>query len=96
MKTIKPFGEFLNEAVKSKAIDVETEQKNQSTILDSIKVARNKMSKIDADQTKKLFQKTQAKALLTQTIAKLTMSLAQSMNKEYMALQGLAKEQSKQ
>ena len=96
MNTIKPFGEFLNEATKSKAVDVETEQKNQSTILDSIKLAKDKMAKIDADQTKKLFQKTQSKAVLTQTIAKLTMSLAQSMNKEYQALLGLAKEQSTQ
>lgn len=96
MKTIIPFESYLNEAVQSKAIDVETEQKNQTKFLDLIKIARNKMAKIDAMTDKKQFEKTMMKSQLTQTIAKLTSSIATSMNKEAQALQALSKEQSTQ
>jgi len=101
MNNIKPFNEFfepvhesVNEAVQSKAIDVENEQKKQSQYLDQIKIARSKMSKIDATN-KKLFQKTQEKSALLTTIAKLTSMQAASMQKEAQAMQALSKEQSK-
>ena len=97
MNHIKIFEDYnedsLNEATK--AIDVEKEQQNQSKYMDQIKLAKSKMSKIDATN-KKQFEKTQEKAKLTQTIAKLTAMIANSLNKEAQALQALAKEQSKQ
>ncbi len=101
MKVIKPFDEFINEgqlseAVQTKAVDVENEQKLQSQIQDQIKIARFKMSKVDAMPNKKQFEKTMEKSRLTSTIAKLTAKMANSMNKEAQNLQALSKEQSKQ
>jgi hypothetical protein len=102
MKTIKPFSDFefmheneLFEAVQSKSIDVENEQKKQAQYQDQIKLARVKMSKIDAMTNKKQFEKTMMRSQLTATIAKLTANIANSMNKESQALQALSKEQSK-
>lgn len=102
MKNIRPFSDFesmhegeLFEAVQSKAVDVENEQKKQTQIQDQIKLARLKMSKIDATAGKKQFEKTMMRSQLTSTIAKLTATIANSMNKEAQALQALSKEQSK-
>jgi hypothetical protein len=103
MKNIKPFNQFIEplqegqvyEAVQSKGIDVENEQKKQTQLLDQIKVAKFKMSKIDAMTNKKQFEKTLEKSKLTGTISKLTIMMGQSMNKEAQALQALSKEQSK-
>ncbi len=94
MNNIKPFNHFfkLNEAVQSKAIDVENEQKKQSQFADQIKIARNKMDKIDATN-KKISQKTQEKSQLLLTIAKLTSMQGASMMKEAQAMQALSKEQ---
>jgi hypothetical protein len=94
MKSIIPFNDYLNEAIQSKAINVENEQKNQTVLNDKIKEARLKLSKIDATN-KKQFEKTMLKSQLTQTIAKLTAAIAQSMNKEAQALQALSQEQAK-
>jgi hypothetical protein len=94
MKNIISFELF--EAVQTKAIDVDNEQKNQAKLNDQIKVARFKMSKIDAMTNKKQFEKTQMKSQLTATIAKLTAMLSQSINKEAQDAQALSKEQSKQ
>lgn len=100
MKNIKPFNAFINEnlseAVQTKAIDVDNEQENQSKISDLIKIAKNKMAKVDAMPNKKQWEKTLEKGKLTQTIAKLTAQTANSMNKEAQALMALSKEQSKQ
>ena len=102
MKNLKPFSAFslnedqLNEATPSKSIDVENEQKKQSQLLDQIKIARQKIAKVDDTPGKKLFQKTLDKGTLTQTIAKLTAAIATSMNKEAQAMQALSKEQAKQ
>lgn len=103
MKNIKPFNtyfepiqESLSEAVQTKAIDVDNEQENQSKLSDLIKIAKNKMAKVDAIPNKKQFEKTAEKGKLTQTIAKLTANIANSMNKEAQALLALSKEQSKQ
>jgi len=103
MKNLTPFEEFINplkenelfEAVQSKAIDVENEQKKQVQYHDQIKIAKLKMSKIDATN-KKLFQKTLEKSKLTTTIAKLTSMIGASMNKEAQAMVALSKEQATQ
>lgn len=95
MKSLIPFEEFLNEAVQSKAISVENEQKNQTMLQDKIKEARFKMSKIDAMTNKKQFEKTLLRSQLTQTVAKLTAAIAASINKEAQALQQLSQEQAK-
>jgi hypothetical protein len=97
MKNLKPFNEFpINEAIApSKGIDVENEQKKQTQFLDQIKVARQKISKADAIPGKKQFEKTLERSKLTTIIAKLTAMIANSMNKEALALQALSKEQQK-
>lgn len=95
MNNIKQFNEFfgpINEAVQSKAIDVENEQKKQSQFSDQIKIARNKMDKVDSTN-KKISQKTQEKSALLLSIAKLTSMQAASMMKEAQAMQALSKEQ---
>lgn len=83
------------EATPSKGIDVENEQKKQTQFQDQIKIARNKISKVDAIPGKKQFEKTLERSKLTTTIAKLTAMIANSMNKEAQALQALSKEQQK-
>lgn len=93
MKSIISFNDFINEAVQTKAIDVETERTNQSKLQDQIKIARDKMAKNDALTNKTVSEKTYLKSQLTQTIAKLTAAIAASMNKEAQALQALSKEQ---
>jgi chromosome segregation ATPase len=103
MKNIKPFNDFIEpiqegqvfEAVQSKGIDVENEQKKQTQLMDQIKIAKFKMSKIDANAGKKQFEKTLERSKLTGTVAKLTAMIAQSMNKESQALAALSKEQAK-
>ena len=95
MENIKPFNSFnLNEAVQSKSIDVDKAQQEQGRLNDLIKIAKDKLAKIDAGKLKQ-FQKTLEKSKLTGTIAKLTSQLANSINKEAQALSALSKEQSK-
>ncbi len=90
MKNIKDFKLF--EAGKN--VMVETEQENQAKYNDQIKAIKVQMSKLDASN-KKQSDKTKEKAKFTGQIAKLTMMIGQSMQKEAQSLTALAQEQSK-
>ena len=93
---LKLYTQFnLSEAFKSKSVDVDNELTVQAKLNDQINVAKKNLSKIDS-LNKNESEKTLEKSKIVSSIAKLTLQIAQSMNKQAIAMQALSKEQSKQ
>ena len=94
---LKLYTEFnISEAFQSKSVDVDKELTAQAKLNDQITIAKKNLAKIDSLPNKSESEKSANKSKIVSSIAKLTLQIAQSMNRQAIAMQALSKEQSKQ